>query len=157
MCWAFEIILTFANLDRPETPNSLAVVPYGTHIIVSWTPGFNGGFSQLFVIQYRTGNKEDWSTSDPINDTLVNNMTYILNDVVSNTQYFVRMFSTNIVVGSDKTNVKVARTYGECMEMKICDVSIHNKCSSESIKQQFFYGLNSNAAVTLQRVTNNII
>lgn len=93
----------------------MTVVPYGTHMIVSWKPGFDGGFSQIFFIQYRQEKTEAWSTSDPVNDTLEDNMTYTLYDMVLNTQYFVRMFSTNRIGESYKTNVTVARTYGECI------------------------------------------
>lgn len=97
----------------------MTVVQYGNHIIVSLIPGFNGGFNQLFFIQYRNIDRKWWTTTSPIKDNMENKIKYTIYELVSNKQYSVRMFSRNVVRDSETTNVKEATVFDKYIIWKI--------------------------------------
>lgn len=70
-------------LDRVE--NSVAV---------QWTPGFNGGFQQTFVLQYRKTGTHPWITVN-ISHRGESEITYTIHQLSSGTQYEVVLFAYN--------------------------------------------------------------
>lgn len=99
-------------------------------MIVSWSRGFNGGYNQLFFIQYRTDDTEEWTTAGPVNDVLEKKLKYTLYDLISNTQYHVCMFSRNTIGDSNTTNVTVTNTFGEYITVVNYNCLIYNHTTS---------------------------
>ncbi|CAG2248792.1 unnamed protein product [Mytilus edulis] len=56
---------------------------------------FDGGFSQTFVIEYKTESEEMWRQTEPVMDNLQHTMTYLLYDISPNTRYYVQVLSKN--------------------------------------------------------------
>ncbi|CAC5393261.1 TTN [Mytilus coruscus] len=114
------------KLNQPQTPTNMTVVQYESHMIVSWIPEFNGGFKQDFFIQYRTDDTELWTTTGPVKDNLGNKMKYAIYELVSTKQYFVRMFSRNIIGDSNITNIAVEYQLKTRAAYDYCSVIIGN-------------------------------
>ncbi|XP_052103116.1 uncharacterized protein LOC127736593 [Mytilus californianus] len=102
-CNSYTVYLRSGN--RPEPPNNITVVQYENHMIVSQIPGFNGGSNQFFFIQHRNADVEWWKTTGPVKDSFENEFKYTIYELVSNKQYFVCMFSRNVIGESEKKQV----------------------------------------------------
>ncbi|CAC5393252.1 [Mytilus coruscus] len=111
--------------DRPELPNNITVVRYENHMIVSWIRGFNGGFNQDFFIQHQNGDTEWWTTTGPIKDSFENEIKNTIYELVSHKQYFVCMFSRNVIGDCEKTSVTEARIF----EYELITLSAYNDCT----------------------------
>ncbi|CAC5393297.1 unnamed protein product [Mytilus coruscus] len=83
--------------DRPEPPTNVSVLPYKTYFKVSWCPGFNGGFSQTFFIEYKTETEEVWRRTESVMDNMQHTMSTLLHDISPNTRYHVQVLSENII------------------------------------------------------------
>ncbi|XP_076088315.1 neural cell adhesion molecule 1-like [Mytilus galloprovincialis] len=92
-CNAYMVMIKSAN--RPEPPTNVSVLPYETYLEVSWCPGFDGGFSQTFVIEYKTETEEMWRQTEPVIDNMQHTMKVLLYDISPNTLYYVQVLSKN--------------------------------------------------------------
>lgn len=88
-------------------------------MIVSWIPGFNGGSEQIFFIQHRNADAEWWITTGPIKNNFANRIKSTIYELESNKQYFVCMFSRNVIGDSEKTNVTEASNFSTYIIGKI--------------------------------------
>ena len=75
-------------LGRPHSPKNFSVYLVGYMTVnLTWISGFNGGYEQMFRIQYRKTQK-GWKTasniSDPGSDLVVH---YLLSSLDSNKEY----------------------------------------------------------------------
>jgi hypothetical protein len=59
-----------------------------------WTPGFNGGFPQTFILQYIYSQEDKWH-SVQVQDTNEQTMSYMLTGLLSSKVYNITMFSMN--------------------------------------------------------------
>lgn len=81
---------------------------------VSWYPGFDGGFDQMFLLELRTDFSLNFTVIVPKNETTTENMDYILDNLSSNTAYFIRIFSRNKIGDSNKTEYVAFMTPRKC-------------------------------------------
>ncbi|XP_046558842.1 hemicentin-1-like, partial [Haliotis rubra] len=80
----------------PSTPTNISVSPEGPFSLhVSWKEEFNGGATQTFTVEYSTDEK-DWKTAGSHTETESGNyMTSSINDLNSDTLYYVRVVARN--------------------------------------------------------------
>ncbi|XP_071149213.1 cell adhesion molecule DSCAM-like [Mytilus edulis] len=90
-----EYMVMIKSASRPEPPSNVSVLPYETYLEVSWCPGFDGGFSQTFVIEYKTETEEMWKQTEPVTDNMQHTMKVRLYDISPNTRYYVQILSKN--------------------------------------------------------------
>ncbi|ELU13355.1 hypothetical protein CAPTEDRAFT_186029 [Capitella teleta] len=62
-----DVILEIRLRDKPQIPTNLSYEATGKSLLMSWTPGWNGGVSQTFTIYYST---DGFSTKTDIPDSL---------------------------------------------------------------------------------------
>ncbi|XP_060589338.1 hemicentin-1-like [Ruditapes philippinarum] len=92
--------------DKPERPKDFSVMNDSitdTMVTLAWSPGFNGGFQQTFVILYKIMQEHIWLNKS-IKDNGDFNMNYTLNDLSSLQEYEIEMFARNIEGHSFHTN-----------------------------------------------------
>ncbi|XP_060568867.1 uncharacterized protein LOC132727411 [Ruditapes philippinarum] len=92
--------------DKPERPVDFRVMNDSitdTMVTLAWSPGFNGGFQQTFVILYKVMQEHIWLNKS-IKDNGDFNMNYTLNDLSSLQEYEIEMFARNIEGNSFHTN-----------------------------------------------------
>ncbi|XP_060608379.1 neural cell adhesion molecule 1-like isoform X2 [Ruditapes philippinarum] len=84
--------------DTPETPRDFRVINDSLtdrSVTLTWSPGFNGGFQQIFVIIYRKKNANIWLDKST-KDNGDKSMNYTLYHLTSSTEYEIEMFSKNM-------------------------------------------------------------
>ncbi|CAC5383223.1 unnamed protein product [Mytilus coruscus] len=112
---------------RPDPPEDVYVIPFITGIVVFWSQGFNGGFPQRFLLEYKTDTSIFWYTEVLMNDSFQLQEHYAINNLTPNTQYQVKIFSLNRV-GRSKTTysffinttdyeLKCTNVYSYCVEI----------------------------------------
>lgn len=92
-------------LGRPDPPVLAHLIPMETEIAISWKPGFHGGYRQFFFIEYRSKISKSWDTVNASNET-----TAIVKNLEPGMEYFIRMFSQNIINASDYTRQYLVKT-----------------------------------------------
>lgn len=93
--------------DLPEPPGNLSAFLNTTIFVVYWQPGFDGGLSQTFYIEYRLESKSEWEVVGPIpqsNFTTDHDLNYTINDMILAKKYYMRMYAENAVGQSNYTN-----------------------------------------------------
>ncbi|XP_046558353.1 synaptogenesis protein syg-2-like [Haliotis rubra] len=80
----------------PSTPTNISVSPEGPFTLhVSWKEEFNGGATQTFTVEYST-DEETWKTAGSHTETGSGNyLTSAINDLNSDTLYYVRVVARN--------------------------------------------------------------
>lgn len=79
--------------------------PSSTYIIVSWIPGYSGGYTQTFVVEYRVHGEWLW-----MNETNSEMNRLIIKDLLPDTQYALRMYAINKVNTSALTDEICVKT-----------------------------------------------
>ncbi|XP_060580181.1 nephrin-like [Ruditapes philippinarum] len=100
--------------DKPERPRDFRVINNtitDTSVPLAWSPGFNGGFPQTFVIIYKIKHDSLWLNKS-IQDKGDMNMNYTLNDLRSIQEYEIEMFAKNIEGNSIHTERLYFKTKG---------------------------------------------
>ncbi|XP_052079064.1 uncharacterized protein LOC127717466 [Mytilus californianus] len=90
---------------RPEPPPYVSVIPYARYLKVVWDPGFDGGYQQIFFVEYQQEAENTWRRSGPVIDTKQIIMSKIVNELIPKTRYCVRVLSKNEIGESNKTAV----------------------------------------------------
>ncbi|KAH3813784.1 hypothetical protein DPMN_142252 [Dreissena polymorpha] len=88
--------------EQPSVPQQLLVVDAmvtESSVTVKWTPGFNGGEDQWFVIGYKKAADEFWTYIN-VSSTVTQ---LSIGDLVAGTKYEVKMYAENIIGKSDET------------------------------------------------------
>lgn len=99
--------------SAPDTPTSLTVLN-ATHnsVVLTWTPGFNGGMKAAYRIRYRKVGDEGYKYEDVIGD---NATTHTINALDANTQYIFSIMASNKLGNSkftpDLLSVKTSRKF----------------------------------------------
>ena len=86
-------------------PTDLKVTAIYDAIVVSWRPGFNGGFQQSFFVDYQANGNAYWNSIQASEEDRT-----IIYGLQQETKYLIRMFARNMINDSSFTNVKVAET-----------------------------------------------
>ncbi|XP_076089073.1 nephrin-like [Mytilus galloprovincialis] len=102
-CNYFDVRVQSAS--SPEPPSNVSVTTTGQVAIVSWIPGFNGGFVQEFVLELETYFNLNYTVRVPANDTEEKSMDYSIDNLIPNTAYFICIYSRNEIGDSNKSNL----------------------------------------------------
>ncbi|XP_060590723.1 nephrin-like [Ruditapes philippinarum] len=83
--------------DKPDMPKNLTYKSGSiteSSVTLVWTPGFDGGFPQTFILLYQYNQEEKWN-SVQVQDTNEQAMDYTLTGLLSSKVYNITMFSMN--------------------------------------------------------------
>ncbi|ESO98105.1 hypothetical protein LOTGIDRAFT_239094 [Lottia gigantea] len=64
-------------------------------ICIEWTPGFNGGASQSFIVQHSTDDKTWVNSSTILDDTNNGRVDYCIEGLEPDTSYYIRVIASN--------------------------------------------------------------
>ena len=94
------------------TPTNVTIITSTTNsVTLSWTPGFDGGASQTFTIQYRRDGGSDFSNySKTFPDENSQPMTATVDGLEEGTVYYFRLIAVNRFGESPVTEEKSATT-----------------------------------------------
>lgn len=98
--------------SQPDPPLELNIVNV-THdsVIVSWTPGFDGGMKATYRVRYRDANTEHYKYED----SLPNSNKLTINGLRMNTLYLFSVQARNALGSSPfLPDIKKAQTLGKC-------------------------------------------
>ena len=88
--------------ENPDVPTNVRVKTKGiteTSAVVQWTPGFNGGLDQTFIIQYSIGtDRTDGHWTEVHGGETMDNT---IENLSPNTVYTVRVYANNTIGMSD--------------------------------------------------------
>ncbi|KAH3811399.1 hypothetical protein DPMN_139809 [Dreissena polymorpha] len=90
--------------EQPSVPQQLLAVDTmvtESSLTVQWTPGFNGGEDQWFIIGYKKAADESWTYIN-VSSTVTQ---LSIRELVAGTKYDIKMYATNIIGKSDETTV----------------------------------------------------
>lgn len=111
---AFTVNSTFiafnTNSEKPQPPTITDVFSETASLRVMWSKQFDGGARQHFVLQYKKDIDNDWQNVRPITDSTRRMEVHILNNLESNTVYFLRLFSENQLGSSNYTDISTVKT-----------------------------------------------
>ncbi|KAH3813763.1 hypothetical protein DPMN_142231 [Dreissena polymorpha] len=88
-------LLTFDFTEQPSMPQQLLVVDAMVterSVTVQWTPGFNAGEDQWFMIGYKHAGDETWTYMNV--SSTVSQLS--IGELVPGTKYDVKMYAENI-------------------------------------------------------------
>ncbi|CAC5418103.1 unnamed protein product [Mytilus coruscus] len=94
-----EMKIKVVSVPGPQfMPKILRTVAKQTQISVFWRPGFNGGYQQWFIIEYKKVGDIYWKyqTTSSYNSTVIGGLQ-------PPTEYLFRIFSRNMIDDSNKT------------------------------------------------------
>ncbi|XP_060605523.1 synaptogenesis protein syg-2-like, partial [Ruditapes philippinarum] len=83
--------------DKPDVPINLTYKSGSitkSSVTLVWTPGFDGGFPQTFILLYQYNQEEKWN-SVQVQNTNEQEMNYTLTGLLSSKVYNIAMFSMN--------------------------------------------------------------
>lgn len=83
-----------------------------TSVMLLWTPGFNGGFPQTFILLYRINLEHKWH-SVSIKDTNKETMNYTLTGLLSSKVYNTKLFAKNKLGNSSISPILQFTTKGK--------------------------------------------
>lgn len=85
-------------LGAPFMPKIIRTVAKQKQISVLWKPGFNGGYHQWFIVEYKEIEEIYWNN----HTTNLSNLA-VIGGLQHATKYIIRMFSRNMINDSNKT------------------------------------------------------
>lgn len=88
----------------PDTPLNVTVRSVAKYAIIDWTPNFNGGLKQNFVIEYRTQDSSVWNTVKTLNYTQNVRVSWNIQHLQAGFLYGFRMFARNRIGDSNRTD-----------------------------------------------------
>ncbi|XP_060559011.1 synaptogenesis protein syg-2-like [Ruditapes philippinarum] len=83
--------------EKPDVPINLTYKSGSitkSSVTLVWTPGFDGGFPQTFILLYQYNQEEKWH-SVQVQDTNEQAMDYTLTGLLSSKVYYITMFAMN--------------------------------------------------------------
>ncbi|CAC5357888.1 DSCAM [Mytilus coruscus] len=99
-------------LYYPEVPYLKRVLPGTKSVIIDWSGGHNGGFTQTFVVEYKLESQEHWFYQTNVSETNTTNYSTVICDLLPNEPYNIRMYAVNRMNRSQFTNVFKVTTGG---------------------------------------------
>ncbi|XP_052063074.1 nephrin-like [Mytilus californianus] len=104
--------VTLESASPPETPSNFTITSSReTSITVQWIPGYDGGQTQTFYLQYRTSGTNAWVHQEIKNSNqLDSHNIYTLSGLQDKTSYELRMYAKNKFNQSQHTDIETTRT-----------------------------------------------
>ncbi|XP_060565354.1 nephrin-like [Ruditapes philippinarum] len=106
--------------DKPDMPKDLTYKLGSiteSSVILVWTPGFNGGFPQTFILLYHISHKETLH-SVQVHDTNEQTISYTLTNLLSSKTYNIRMFAMNKKGNSSNTKTLQLTTNASASDLQ---------------------------------------
>ncbi|CAC5422324.1 unnamed protein product [Mytilus coruscus] len=97
--------IELVSASPPCMPKILRTVAQQTQIFVLWIPGFDGGFLQWFIIEYKEIGDLYWK-----NQTTRSSNSIVIGGLQPATKYLIRMFSRNMIDDSNRTEEILIKT-----------------------------------------------
>ncbi|CAG2224898.1 unnamed protein product [Mytilus edulis] len=97
--------IKLVSASAPFIPKILRPSPQQTKIFVSWTPGFDGGYLQWFIVEYKEIEDLYWS-----NQTVNSSNSTFIGGLQPATKYLIRMFARNMIDDSNRTDEILVQT-----------------------------------------------
>ncbi|CAG2254812.1 unnamed protein product [Mytilus edulis] len=94
----------------PEVPSIIGVLPGIKSVNIDWSGGFNGGSQQTFIIQYKQESQVEWFDHINKTDTHETSYTAVIDNLLPNKVYDVRMYAVNSMNRSQFSNVFTVTT-----------------------------------------------
>lgn len=123
--------------DRPEKPSKFSQIEElltETSVTLIWTPGFNGGDTQTFIIAYKSDTFSEWKNIN-VTDTGDTVMNLTIKELLSNTNYEFQIVATNSEGSSRKVTLQI-KTKGIEFRLTICNI-ITKTPTCHSIRYDF--------------------
>ncbi|CAC5404061.1 IGSF9B [Mytilus coruscus] len=104
--------VTLESASAPETPSNFTLTSSSeTSITVQWIPGYNGGHTQTFYIEYRISGTNAWFPQEiKTSNQLDTHNLYTLSGLQDKTSYELRMYAKNSFNQSQHTEIATIRT-----------------------------------------------
>lgn len=92
-------------IGHPDKPKYLKVTKTTVDTLyLRWIPGYNGGYDQTFVFDYRIESASSWSTQEYNPDVSdISILMYQLTGLANGKVYSIRMCAKNIIGSSQHT------------------------------------------------------
>ncbi|XP_055958694.1 hemicentin-1-like [Patella vulgata] len=85
-----ELEYQVTGQSKPDVPSNInSLPPSDDSICITWTPGFNGGDQQEFIVQHSVDNKT-WTSSTPLPESH-----YCIKNLQAVTPYYIRVIARN--------------------------------------------------------------
>ncbi|XP_052103597.1 uncharacterized protein LOC127737105 [Mytilus californianus] len=97
--------IDLVSASAPFMPKILQTAAKQTQIFVLWIPGFNGGFSQWFNVEYKEIGEIYWKSITTRSFNLI-----VIGGLQPATKYLIRMFSRNMIDDSNRTEEILIQT-----------------------------------------------
>ncbi|CAG2196322.1 unnamed protein product [Mytilus edulis] len=93
------------SASAPYMPKIIRTVPQQTQFSVLWKPGFDGGYPQRFIVEYKKIVDIYWNYQ-----TTRSSNSIVIGGLQPATKYIVRMFSRNMIDDSNRTEEILIQT-----------------------------------------------
>ncbi|CAG2186011.1 IGSF9B [Mytilus edulis] len=95
-----------------ETPSNFSINSSGeTSITVQWIPGYSGGHTQTFCVEYRITGSRIWILKEIKTDYQLDKYNlYTLSGLQDKSSYELRMYAQNMLNQSQKTDIATSTT-----------------------------------------------
>ncbi|CAG2197049.1 unnamed protein product [Mytilus edulis] len=97
--------IKLVSASAPFIPKNLQPSPKQTQILVWWTPGFDGGYRQWFIVEYKDIEDLYWS-----NQTANLSNSAVIGGLQPATKYLIRIFARNMIDDSNRTEEILVQT-----------------------------------------------
>ncbi|XP_071175218.1 synaptogenesis protein syg-2-like [Mytilus edulis] len=107
--------VTLESASAPETPSNFTITGLGeTSITVQWIPGYDGGQTQTFYIEYCVAGTDVWLSHEiKTSHQLDTHNLYTLSGLQDKTSYQLRMYAKNKFNQSQYTDIETKQTLGK--------------------------------------------
>ncbi|CAC5359013.1 unnamed protein product [Mytilus coruscus] len=104
--------VTVESASAPENPSYFFITSSSeTRITVQWIPGYDGGHTQMFYIEYRISGTNAWFPQKiKTNNQLDSHNLYTLSKLQDKTTYELRMYAKNKFNQSQHTDIQKTKT-----------------------------------------------
>ncbi|XP_071160918.1 cell adhesion molecule Dscam2-like [Mytilus edulis] len=106
--------IKLVSASAPFMPNSVLTEAKQTQISVSWTPGFDGGYLQWFIVEYQEIGDMYWE-----NETSNSSNSLVIDGLQPSTRFLIRMFARNMIDDSNRTEDILVQTDKRVSEMNL--------------------------------------
>ncbi|VDI35763.1 Hypothetical predicted protein [Mytilus galloprovincialis] len=97
--------IELVSASPPEIPKILRTVAQQTQFSVLWKPGFDGGYLQRFIVEYKKIGDIYWNYQTTRSSNFI-----IIGGLQPATKYLIRMFSRNLIDDSKRTEEILIQT-----------------------------------------------
>ncbi|XP_055958690.1 hemicentin-1 isoform X1 [Patella vulgata] len=110
--------------SKPGVPSNINTsAPSHDSICITWTPGFNGGDQQEFIVQHSIDNKT-WTSSTPLAESKPD---YCIKNLQADTPYYIRVIARNKYGDSQPVYLRVIADSVRTMKKFSSDSDVKNE------------------------------